>query len=391
MPRKAQWPPPIYTKQGRAFVRLRINGTTKDVRLGPAGSKEAREQYLRVVAEVEAGQDVGPTPRDLTVDDVIARFLEHAQTAYSDRGEWKAHWPLILRPLSALYGSQPAAAVTAKSLETLQREMAAGSWMTPDEQQQARQIGWCRNTINRRVVAIRTAWKWAEKEGLVPPGSYHHLLTVRAVPKNASWVRHTAPRKPTSRADLDAVLPHCPPAVAAMLELQWLVGMRSGEVAAMRPRDLDQSDPACWLYRPSDDAGNLKDKTDWMDDGHARVVPLGPACQALITPFLPGAGPDDFLFRPLAARRKKDGEASYAPGDCKYDIWTYDQAVARACVKAGVKIIPYSGRHATCVRITALAGADAARAVLGHRSLSSTQVYSHRDIEQAKEVAKKYA
>ena len=44
----------------------------------------------------------------------------------------------------------------------------------------------------------------------------------------------------------------------------------------------------------------------------------------------------------------------------------YDNMVWRACRKAGVRLQPYGGRHATKDRVTRAAGLDAARAVLGH-------------------------
>ena len=57
-------------------------------------------------------------------------------------------------------------------------------------------FGWCRNVVNRRIVRIQTAWKWIEKEGLVPKGSHANLCTVSPLRKNDRTVRHTPKVKP---------------------------------------------------------------------------------------------------------------------------------------------------------------------------------------------------
>ena len=66
----------------------------------------------------------------------------------------------------------------------------------------------------------------------------------------------------------------------------------------------------------------------------------------------------------------------------------YDNVIWRACRKAGVRLQPYGGRHATKDRVTRAAGLDAARAVLGQSSLGTTNDYgSQLDLETAARVA----
>ena len=69
-----------------------------------------------------------------------------------------------------------------------------------------------------------------------------------------------------------------------------------------------------------------------------------------------------------------------------YTAFSYAQAVRRACERAGVKVVPYGGRHAAKMRIERAAGADAARAVLGQTSIQSTQHYGELDVAHAAEV-----
>jgi hypothetical protein len=66
MPRKAQWPPPIYTRRGRDFVRLRKGDCIRDIALGAAGSPEAQQEYTRILTEIAS---VGP-------EHVLSRFQQ---------------------------------------------------------------------------------------------------------------------------------------------------------------------------------------------------------------------------------------------------------------------------------------------------------------------------
>src|SRR5690606_14653697 len=92
------------------------------------------------------------------------------------------------------------------------------------------------------------------------------------------------------------VLPHLEPAVAAMLELQTLTGMRPGEVCNIRWADIDETpvvvdDVPCWTYWPH------TSKTEHR--GVRASYPLAPRAQAILEPFrkLPTA----FVFSPADA------------------------------------------------------------------------------------------
>jgi integrase len=65
---------------------------------------------------------------------------------------------------------------------------------------------------------------------------------------------------------------------------------------------------------------------------------------------------------------------------------TYGNAIERACLKAGIpEWHPNQLRHSKATEIRKEAGLDAARAVLGHRTLTITEVYA--EIDQAKAAA----
>ncbi len=377
MARKPAFPPPIYTKGDYSFCR--VQGRHRH--LGKTDSEEARQKYAALLDELTNHPPPPPTT-DATpaVAGLVARFLAHAETSYIARGREVAQFRLSFRPLLRLHGATPAADFGPKALREVQAAMASGSWMTAEEVAKAAQrrhpIGWCRNVVNRRIVRIRTAWRWLESEQLVPPGSTAALRTMKELPRNAAHVRQTKRRTGTPWDDLLAVLPFCPPPVQMMLQIQWWSGCRSQDVRLMTAADIDTSGET-WVYTPA------LDKGDWRDGSEEspRVVYLGPECQALLTSWVdayPGAI-EGYLFAPLRRRRQA----------C-YTTFSYTLAVRRASDAAGVKVLPYGGRHAAKDRVTRAAGLDAARAFLGQKSLNSTNSYGQQlDRQTGEDVARR--
>ncbi len=380
MSRPAQFPPKIQQHQtaaekaagkpGRARVRVR----GKDIALGQWGSAEANAAYRRLVAELSV--DGGPavvTGDVLTVAQLVAR---HQEAEHERSPKEQAQFAYACAPLVALYGPEPATAIDAAALEAVRDAMASGLWMTElekaREQTRGRKVGWCRNVCNRRLTRIKTLWRWAERKKLVPAGAHANLKTVPGLGKGSRKVRHTADRAAADLETARKVARHAPPVVAAMLELQALVGMRSCEVRVMRSVDVDRSGDV-WTYRPT------ADKSAWREHQAPRTVPLGPECQRILGFWLRPDEPEAYLFSP------KGGRSSRA---C-YSDTGYAQAVRRAAAAAGVRLQPYGTRHGAKRRITREHGADAARAVLGQKHISTTELYGGIDVDHAKEVARK--
>jgi integrase len=265
--------------------------------------------------------------------------------------------------------------------------------------------GWCRTHVNHQVNRVRRVFRWAVSEELLPASVYDALRSVAGLSRGRCGVRESEPVEPAFWEHVEAVKPHCPRPVAAMLELQWLTGMRSGEVRVMRTVDIDRGNPDCWLYRPGSDEGEHgRHKNAWR--GQGRVVALGPRAIALLAAWLRPGEPEAFLFQPREAveernarrraqrraprtpsqlARKRKRNPRRAPG-LLYRATSYAHAVARACRKAGVKFRPYALRHGRKMTIESAAGAEAARAILGQKSIQATQHYGRVDLGTATQV-----
>jgi integrase len=201
-----------------------------------------------------------------------------------------------------------------------------------------------RITVNQRLTRVVRLFAHGVENELIPAEIHHALKTVKGLHAGRSGARGPRIVRPVAEAAVDAIRPHVSRQVWAMIELQRLTGMRSGEVAIMRTMDLDTSGKV-WTFSPS------SHKTE--HHGHGRIVYLGPLAQAVVAPWLRTdlAG---YLFRPReamvenrAARRagrrtpltpsqrarKVKSRPRRTPGD-RYDAGSYGHAIARGCDKA---------------------------------------------------------
>lgn len=338
----SQFPPPIYHHKPSGRDRARVNG--RDIWLGAHGSREARAAYARLVAELSAG--LVHRVDDLTINAAIALWWQGpgAKQSVSEADNYRHS----LKPLCGLFGVDRAVDFGPKKLATVVEAMIGAKLS--------------RGVINRRIVRIRTVWRWIERQELVPRGSWESLRTVRVDPGRRDVTRHPK-RKAVDWSTVEAILPKLPPVVRGMVLFQWWTGCRPGEVRTMLNREVDA---AAWVYRPA------HHKMEHVDQ--ERVVMVGPEARAVLSAWLRPGDPDGLVF------------PSPAGG---YSDVTYPRAIARACKAAGVTLFcPYQLRHAAKRRFTQALGLDAARAALGQLSIGTTALYDHhQDLELARKAA----
>jgi integrase len=258
-------------------------------------------------------------------------------------------------------------------------------------------LGWCRNVVNQRCRRIVRAFKWAVSEELIPESTWRALTTVRGLERGRTEAKETEPVGPVADSVVEATLPFVLPAVAAMVRLQRLTGMRPGEACGMRSCDLDTAGPV-WLYRPA------VHKT--AHRGKARVIALGPKAQDIVRGFLT-LDTQAFLFSPrraMEARRvarraarkskvqpsqqdRRKRKTKRRPGE-RYSSESYARCVARACQRAEVPAWhPNQLRHTHATEVRRRFGLEAAQVALGHSQADVTQVYAERDQALAVRVA----
>ncbi len=354
---------------------LKRFGNVKDTPRAEAA--EAFGDFLREWVQ-DAATRTPTGPRARTVHQLADAYFAHADSYYVKRG----------RPTGEAQNVRDALAEVLARFGRL-----SASEFTPAALEECRQVmirtGLARNTINARVRRIRRIFKWGVGHAGVPAETWYRLMTVEALKRGRSKARETKPVGPVAQEHIDAALPFMASPVRAMVELQLATGMRPGEVRALRPADIDASGDV-WTYTPAEH------KTEHL--GNDRVIDLGPKAQAILRPFLARKVGAAYLFSRRDALRERYGgcqthrhQANAAPKTGRrvrdqYTKGAYIQAIRNACEKAGVpRWAPNRLRHNVATRLRALYGIETARAVLGHKKLSTTEVYAEQDRTRARQ------
>jgi integrase len=367
-------------------------GNRRDVLLGQYGTPASRAEYARVIGEWEANgrrlpQAQAPAASDLTVSELLLAYWRWAEQHYRDaEGNPSREMENLkdaLKPLRRLYDNLSARTFGPLSLRSIQEDMV--------------KAGLCRNVVNYRINRVRRVFRWAASCELLPVVVYEALRTVPGLQRGRGAVRETPPVAPVPVEHVHACLPHLPTPVRAMVEVQLLTSCRAGEVMVMRALDLNTSE-AVWTYRPHRHKNRNR--------GLERVIYLGPRAQQIIRPFLT-TNLQAYLFSPRAyvealhARRAAARKTRRTPSELKrqrkakpkrrpaerYERRSYRQAIVRACCKAGVpEWNPLQLRHAAATAIRARFGLEAAKAILGHIRVETSQIYAERDLCKAQEI-----
>jgi integrase len=262
---------------------------------------------------------------------------------------------------------------------------------------------------------------------LVPPMNHHALQAVAGLKQGRCDAPESEPVMPVHDDAVEAILPHVAPQVRAMIEIQLLTGMRPGEVCAMRTCDIDTTG-RLWVYQPA------SHKT--QHHGHQRAIYIGPKAQEVLRAFL---RPDlaAHLFSAKEAeewRRTRQHAARKTPLSCgnkpgsnrkrkpgrkagdRYSVSAYRRAIAYACEKvfkmpaeykptqrdtpeqkrekAQQRSLwhhahswhPHQLRHNAATRLRKEYGLEAAQVILGHKTLSVTQIYAEKNVAAAQRI-----
>src|SRR6516162_5280033 len=156
---------PAYRKHrstGRAVVSVyRADGSRTEVILpGKYGSEESKQENARILSQLSVGNGNLPVAKpttDLTISELVLRFMQHAETYYVDPARKPtseiAALTAAFRPLVRLYARTPAAEFGPLALQTLRGAMVSGSWLSDVERagctKANRPIGMARSTCNK--------------------------------------------------------------------------------------------------------------------------------------------------------------------------------------------------------------------------------------------------
>lgn len=272
--------------------------------------------------------------------------------------------------------------------------------------------GCVRSSINRMVERIRRMFRWAVAEEHVPPEALVAIQSLSGLRYGRSNAKESSPVKPVPQAFVDAVEPYVSRQVWAMIQMQCLTGARPGEIVSMRGCDLNTTG-TIWEYVPESHKTQHHNKK--------RVIFIGPRAQEVLKLFLradlaghlfsPAKSRDEHLEQRRASRktpltpsqraRTRKQEPAKAPGD-SYTVLSYGRAIRNACrradrqahkenpeVAADTVLIPswhpHQLRHNAATELRREFGIETARAVLGHSSIATSELYAEFDHSKARD------
>ena len=236
--------------------------------------------------------------------------------------------------------------------------------------------GYAKTTVNRRLSAVRSFYSWLVREGVIESNP----AAVVSSPKLPKPLPHVL-----SQEDVEKLL-KCADAStpagaldAALVELLYASGARIGEVASLDVDRIDFSDKSVRLFGKG---------------SKERIVPLYPAALHALDAYLAHA-------RPVLLANHKGCLTAEEAADAQRALFInargarmserslrarFEKLLAQAGL-AGMAT-PHTMRHTFATEVLD-GGADlrSVQEMLGHASLSTTQIYTHLTPERLREVS----
>lgn len=230
--------------------------------------------------------------------------------------------------------------------------------------------GYADRTVNRRLSALRTFTKWLVREGELRPqdtSSIGGRKLAKTLPKTMG--------DEGARALIESVDTDTPEGLRdrAFLELLYASGARISEVAGLKAKDIRFDEGCVRLFGKG---------------SKERVVPLYPRALEALSAYLDHGRPS------LLAKAKKGPPTDSLfvsvrgnPMSAKALRDRFERQVTIAGLNG--EFTPHAMRHTFATELLD-GGADlrTVQELLGHESLSTTQIYTHLSIERLKDATR---
>jgi integrase len=430
----------LHKRSGKAYVTL--DGRQRW--LGQHGTRESNAEYHRLIGEWLANGRRLPCPKlRHTVSTIALAYWKHAQQKYVDAagqptsGQWTTKQALDV--LVRLYGHRPAEQFGPIALDSLAAEMITLGWCRRSINQHLTKIKqvfkWA---VKREMLPGSIHEALRAVDGLR-----------RGERRGDAMAKESAPVRPVPEQLIEPVLEHVSPQVKAMIELQLLTGARPGELVIMRTCDIDRSQPT-WEYVPTKHKTEHHEHERRIFIGQQAQVVLTPFLKLDLQAYVFSPKDAERNRRVEQRRRLETSGLGWQsgrrqvqrrrrrkrlPGD-RYDVASYRRAIARACAEAfppprelarqrvagngrksrsmrwetrkewkarltkvdpklWQKLLywekehawhPHQLRHNAGTRLRREYGLEVAQVILGHRTLTATQIYAEKNVELARKV-----
>lgn len=369
----------LHKPTGQAFIEI----DERRIYLGKYDTPESRQKYARILGEwASNGYHLPVKPEQITMLELTDRYWEHSEVYYRDATG---------KPTTSLHRVRTAI----DTALVMYRDLPAAQF-GPNALRAVRQVwidrGSSISTINGYTAALKLMFKWACAHELVPVQTHAALATLSGLRRGRGMGKDPEERVPAVLEDVEAVIPHLPRQLGAVVRLLLFTGARPSEILNLKRADIDCVEGGVWAAKVN------HHKTAYR--GKQRRLFFGPKAQAILRPFL-FRDQDEYLFSPIEADKERQERERLSPdyknqprrpnqkpnprktdrtlGAC-YPHTSLNRAIRRVCDEHGITPwTPYQLRHLAATTIEATADLETASAILGHSGLNITQVYVHRD------------
>lgn len=225
--------------------------------------------------------------------------------------------------------------------------------------------GYASKTVSRRLSAVRTFFRYLNVQG----ATQGNPASAASSPK----IGHDLPRK-TSASDVQELLSVCEDDEVGMrdqafLELLYACGARIAELARLEMGDIDFADASVKLFGKG---------------SKERIVPLYPLALKTVQAYIDRG-------RPALLGRSATNALFVSTRGKAMSADSLRRVFKRRAAQAGLdpSLHPHDLRHAFATDLVE-EGADlrSVQEMLGHASLSTTQIYTHLSLKHMKDVYK---
>ena len=222
----------LHKGSGQAYCR--IAGDTHY--LGKHGSDASRREYDRIMGEFIAnGRQPFRHPDEITVSQLIIRYLDHVETELNVGKARKQGIALALRHLNEFWGKQPVSSFGPSILKSLRKQWLEGKL--------------CLTVINGRVGIVKQMFHWGGEEEIIPADIANAVKLVKPLQKGQSTAVEYDAVEPVADEDVEKTLPYLTRQEQDMVMVQRRISGRPQDIYNMRPCDIDRSGDI-WVYSP---------------------------------------------------------------------------------------------------------------------------------------------
>jgi integrase len=336
-------PVPSYTCSHHGYGRIYWRGQYR-LLPGKFGSEESLSEFRRLCEIVAVTGELPPAKllqTETTVAEMCEAFLAAMRKKYPPTSAEPKHLAYGVSHIRKMFGPRPANSIRPTDLEVLRASMVRTL---------------CRKTVNRRITQTVRAFRWAVTRELVDAGTYAALSAVEPIKPGMDGATDYPPVMPVDDDHFEAVMAESGFRLRCMLIVHRATGMRSGELVAMTPEDVDMSQ-GDWLYFPA------RHKTQGR--GKDRIVGIPRS----VTPILLDTMPDRHLpWFPI-------------------QVNTYRNNVRAACDRAKVpRFHPHQLRHSLATKVKTICGEEAAATLLSVSNDKTAKVYARVTPESVRRI-----